>query len=54
MTRSWNLSLWIGFVFAILGFFGYLFFVQFPITRDFPSGRIFCCSLSAQFFWVLD
>jgi hypothetical protein len=36
MKRSWNWSLWIGFVFALAGFLSYAFFAQFPITRDFP------------------
>jgi hypothetical protein len=36
MKRSWNWSLWIGFFFALAGFLSYTFFVQFPITRDFP------------------
>lgn len=36
MKRKWNWSLWIGFVFVLLGFLTYTFFVQFPVTRDFP------------------
>ncbi len=36
MKRSWNWSLWIGFVFALAGFLSYTFFAQFPVTRDFP------------------
>jgi hypothetical protein len=36
MNRSWNWSLWIGFLFALAGFLSYTFFAQFPITRDFP------------------
>ena len=36
MKRKWNLSLWVGFVAAIAGFFSYPFFIQFPSTRDFP------------------
>jgi len=34
--KSWNWSLWIGFLFALAGFLSYTFFIQFPITRDFP------------------
>ena len=34
--KRWNCSLWIGFLFALGGFFSYTFFAQFPITRDFP------------------
>ena len=36
VKRSWNWSLWIGFVSALAGFLSYTFFAQFPITRDFP------------------
>ena len=38
--RSWNWSLWIGFLFVIGGFFSYTFFAQFPITRDFPWANL--------------
>jgi drug/metabolite transporter (DMT)-like permease len=34
--RSWNWSLWTGFLLALAGFFSYTFFAQFPVTRDFP------------------
>lgn len=34
--RSWNLPLWIGSVWVLLGFFSYAFLVRFPLTRDFP------------------
>jgi hypothetical protein len=36
MKRNWNWSLWAGFLFALAGFLSYTFFVQFPLTRDFP------------------
>jgi hypothetical protein len=36
MKKSWNWSLWFGFVFVLAGFLTYPFFTQFPITRDFP------------------
>jgi hypothetical protein len=36
MKRNWNWSLWIGFVFVLVALFSYNFFVQFPVTRDFP------------------
>jgi hypothetical protein len=36
MKRSWNWSIWIGFLFILTGFLSYTFFVQFPLTRDFP------------------
>lgn len=34
--RSWNWSIWIGFICVLGGFLTYTFFIQFPITRDFP------------------
>ena len=40
MKRKWNWSLWIGFLFALAGFFSYTFFAQFPITRDFPWANL--------------
>jgi len=39
-TKSWNWSLWTGFLFALAGFFSYTFFAQFPITRDFPWANL--------------
>jgi hypothetical protein len=36
MKRSWNWSLWVGFLFVLAGFLSYPFFAQFPVTRDFP------------------
>ena len=38
--KSWNWSLWIGFLFTLGGFFSYTFFAQFPITRDFPWANL--------------
>lgn len=49
MKRSWNPSLWIGLVFAILGFFSYIFFLQFPITRDFPWANFLLFAIGAVF-----
>jgi hypothetical protein len=40
MKRSWNWSLWIGFLFALAGFLTYTFFAQFPVTRDFPWANL--------------
>ena len=40
MKRKWNWPLWVGFVVAIAGFFSYTFFVQFPVTRDFPWANL--------------
>jgi hypothetical protein len=40
MKRKWNWPIWVGFVFVLLGFFSYTFFVQFPVTRDFPWANL--------------
>lgn len=44
MKRSWNWPIWIGFLLILAGFLTYSFFVQFPITRDFPWANflLFC------------
>ena len=36
MKRTWNASIWIGFVVVVLGLFSYPFLFRFPSTRDFP------------------
>jgi hypothetical protein len=37
MKRTWNGSLWAGFLLVLAGLFSYIpFFALFPITRDFP------------------
>jgi hypothetical protein len=38
--KSWNWSLWIGFLCLLAGFLTYTFFAQFPITRDFPWANL--------------
>jgi len=40
MKRNWNWSIWIGFLFALAGFFSYTFFAQFPVTPDFPWANL--------------
>jgi hypothetical protein len=40
MKRSWNWSIWAGFLFVLAGFLTYSFFAQFPITRDFPWANL--------------
>ena len=40
VKRSWNWSLWIGFLFALAGFLSYTFFAQFPVTLDFPWANL--------------
>src|SRR5436190_20612542 len=37
MKRRWNMSLWAGFFFVVIGLLSYVpVFSLFPITRDFP------------------
>ncbi len=36
MSRRWNLPLWLGFLVVLAGIFSYEYFIQFPVTRDFP------------------
>jgi len=38
--RHWNWSLWLGLLCALVGFLTYPFFVQYPITRDFPWANL--------------
>jgi hypothetical protein len=38
--KSWNWSLWIGFLWVLAGFLTYTFFAQFPTTRDFPWANL--------------
>jgi hypothetical protein len=40
MRRRWNVSLWLGFVVVLGGLFSYVYFAQFPITRDFPWANL--------------
>jgi hypothetical protein len=47
MKRKWNWPLWVGFVVAVGGLFSYEFFVQFPITRDFPWATLLLFGLGA-------
>ena len=47
MKKSWNWALWLGFLFALAGFLSYTFFVQFPITRDFPWANFLLFGSSA-------
>jgi hypothetical protein len=36
MKRKWNWPIWVGLIIAVGGLFSYEFFVQFPVTPDFP------------------
>jgi hypothetical protein len=47
MKRKWNWLLWVGFIVAVGGLFSYEFFVQFPITRDFPWATLLLFGIGA-------
>jgi hypothetical protein len=50
--RRWNWPLWTGFLVAVLAFLSYpAFFVQFPLTRNFPwvNFILFACALALLF-----
>jgi hypothetical protein len=52
MKRSWNWSLWVGFLFVLAGFFSYPFFALFPITRDFPWANFLLFAVGGIFLLV--
>jgi len=47
VKRKWNWPLWVGFVVAVAGLFSYEFFIQFPITRDFPWATLLLFGIGA-------
>lgn len=47
MKRRWNFALWIGFACVLVGLFSYQFFIQFPVTRDFPWVNLLLLALGA-------
>lgn len=47
--RSWNWSLWIGFLCSLAGLGSYVFFSQFPVTRDFPWANLLLFLIAAVF-----
>jgi hypothetical protein len=47
-----NWPIWVGFVVAIAGLFSYGFFVQFPITRDFPWANLLLFGVGAALLIV--
>jgi hypothetical protein len=52
MKRKWNWPLWVGFTVAVGGLFSYEFFVQFPITRDFPWATLLLFGIGAVLLLV--
>src|SRR2546423_2675452 len=52
-NRHWNWSLWTGFLVALLAFFSYFFFfVQIPVTRNFPWVNLLLFALAAGLLGV--
>ena len=48
MKRNWNWPLWAGFLFSIVAFVSFfVFFVKFPVTRDFPWANLLLFGLAA-------
>jgi hypothetical protein len=46
--RGWNWRLWAGFLLSVLAFGSYFFFfVEFPLTRNFPSANLLLFALAA-------
>src|SRR5438445_416933 len=51
--RRWNWLLWAGFLLSVLAFFSYFFFfVQFPLTRNFPWVNLLLFAFAAGFLAV--
>lgn len=44
--------LWVGFLFSLAGFLTYEFFIQFPVTRDFPWANFLLFAIGAIFLIV--
>jgi len=40
MNRRFNWPIWVGFLLVLAGLLTYPFFVQFPVTRDFPWANL--------------
>ncbi|HJT82066.1 MAG TPA: hypothetical protein VJ719_12795 [Chthoniobacterales bacterium] len=52
MKRKWNAPLWLGFLFALAGFLTYEFFIQFPVTRDFPWANFLLFAIGGLFLFI--
>ena len=51
--RRFNWHIWAGFLLSIVAFLSYLFFfVNFPITRDFPWANLILFMIAAAFLFV--
>jgi hypothetical protein len=52
MKRKWNWPIWVGLIIAVGGLFSYEFFVQFPVTRDFPWVNLLLFAAAGTFLAV--
>jgi hypothetical protein len=53
MTRRFNWPIWTGFLLSFIASLSYfLFFVQFPVTRDFPWANLFLFVIAAALLVV--
>jgi hypothetical protein len=52
MKRKWNAPLWLGLFLALAGFLSYQFFIQFPLTRDFPWANFLLFAIGGIFLVV--
>lgn len=53
LARRWNWPLWAGFLLTLLAFFSYFFFfVQFPLTRNFPWVNLLLFAFAAGLLGV--
>lgn len=51
--RRFNWHIWAGFLLSIVAFVSYsLFFVNFPITRDFPWANLILCMIALALLFV--
>jgi hypothetical protein len=52
MSRRRNWFLLIGFLFVLAGLFTFEFFIQFPITRDFPWANLLLLAIGAVILFI--
>jgi hypothetical protein len=47
MKRKWSWALWVGFALIVAGLLSYPFFIQYPVTRDFPWVNLLLFTIGA-------
>jgi hypothetical protein len=52
VKKRWNWSLWVGFLFVLVGFLSYPFFARFPVTRDYPWANFLLFGVGGIFLLV--